>query len=186
MTGAGFSTKVQWMLHGYLTGSPRLRVRDQAIGRPVAAPDYQGEALTLGHVAAVTGSSLLSCWGCGSATLQEIRHVLWRYGLALADDDGSDPHARQKRLAAMDRPEYERSEQQLAYDLVCQWDSAKAAVLADWCEERGLTGVSEELRRGPSAACRASVGALAACLGVHVLPVLKYWRAGWFRDKEGG
>lgn len=66
----------------------------------------------------------------------------------------------------------------LARSLRKGWDPDKAYVLADWCEEHGLSGLARSLRKGPSAETRARIDALAACFGDSTA-VMVHWEKGW-------
>lgn len=77
------------------------------------------------------------------------------------------------------------AEQSLARALHKKWDFVRAVVLVDWCEERGLFGVSKAIRKGPSANTRAKIEALYSCLSVkQVGSVMTFWRLDWLPGHE--
>lgn len=51
-------------------------------------------------------------------------------------------------------------------NLTGRWDKEEALVVADWCEGHGMYGAARELRKGPSAECRAMCHVLATCFGI--------------------
>lgn len=61
----------------------------------------------------------------------------------------------------------ERPERYLVRALLDKWDDAEAAVIGDWCEERGFSSVAEALRAGPTEESWRQLNALAICLGLH-------------------
>ena len=75
-----------------------------------------------------------------------------------------------------------------------EWNEETAAVVADWCEEHGLSGAARHLRRdpndpnrsdaGPNAYTRASIEALACCLGISMIPVRVHWTKDWLPENE--
>lgn len=70
-----------------------------------------------------------------------------------------------------------------------QWNEEAASVVADWCEERGLLGAALYLRcdpnrPGPNAYTRASIEALACCLGISMIPVRVHWAKDWLPAAE--
>lgn len=69
------------------------------------------------------------------------------------------------------------------YDLVeelhQEWDDASGDVLADWCEERGLFGISRPLRTGPTSLARRALTDLTHAMGGTIRKQVAYLR--WSR-----
>lgn len=60
----------------------------------------------------------------------------------------------------------QRPERYLVRSLLANWDEADAAVIGDWCEERGFVDVAAALREGPTRDAWNRLNALAICLGL--------------------
>lgn len=75
-------------------------------------------------------------------------------------------------------------------NLTVRWDDEEASVAADWCEGHGMYGAAGELRKGPSAECRAMCHALAACFGrakaIQRGDWPQNWPIEWLREHPSG
>lgn len=82
------------------------------------------------------------------------------------------------------------SQKTIAIRLRRRWNTADAAVLADWCDQHGLIGTAKVLRRGPSLRTLFLVTELCRAFGAREREGHPgaYWHAGWSGkvDRQGG
>lgn len=74
------------------------------------------------------------------------------------------------------------SQRAIAVRLRRRWNADDAAVLADWCDQHGLTGTAKALRRGPSVRTMFLVVELCRAFGARELDERPDWNR--WREKR--
>ena len=136
---------------------------------------------TLGDLCKLSSRELLAVKNLGRKSIRELEEHLAQHGLALADSE-----VMTKRAAiSLDASGADTHVVSLVTRLTLRWEHDAAAVVADWCEERGLAFAAKLLREKPCAEVRAMIDSLGYCLGVKRVPVPRRWTAdGWYTSAK--
>jgi hypothetical protein len=135
---------------------------------------------TIRDLIRMTPRELLQIKNFGRISLQDVRRALHREGLELAKSP-SFPRTPTPVVESVpaEHAELFSPQAKMVSELVKEWESEKAMVLADWCEEHELMAAAEELKLGPSERARAYVEFLAFLFGLVVPPRRLDWELNW-------